>query len=187
MHSWFLLGAIPRWVLGPAAHPSRGRTRLRSLFAVLVGTLQRALSVTARYSKKMRTEQAEDSEHVRPLLQDLSMNFAPRSAPHAIPSIDQHIPRPASAITSKSSPRSLIRLRNCALARSSAATASNSFFFSRSLATAAALVTELGSCDWRDGATDARMIKALARQLSSGSGRGRQLNLTRRHGPQRRV
>ena len=70
----------------------------------------------------------------------------------------QHIPTPASAVTSKSSPRSSIRVRNCALARSRATTASYSFFFSSSFAAAAAFVTDRGSWDGRFAAIDARIV-----------------------------
>ena len=95
--------------------------------------------------RRTRTEEAEDSEHVRPLLEDLPMNCVQHKAVCLGIRSQHSAPMPASAIVSKSSPSSSIRLTSCALALSSAATASNSFFFSRSLAAAAAFATDPGN------------------------------------------
>ncbi|OBZ68167.1 hypothetical protein A0H81_11793 [Grifola frondosa] len=60
-------------------------------------------------------------------------------------------------MTSKSSPKFSIRLANCVLALSKAATASNSFFFSSNLAAAAAwsrnCAIETGATEQRTGAS----------------------------------
>ena len=67
---------------------------------------------------------------------------------------------PASAMISQSSARPSMRLRNIALARSNAETASNSFFFSVRRVVAAAFGAWPGTCDERDEATDWRILFA---------------------------
>lgn len=75
-------------------------------------------------------------------------------------------PWPASAITSQSSARPSIRFTKSALARSRAATASYSFFFSSNLFIAAALTpcgAKDAACDLRFGAMECRIRCPVAR------------------------
>jgi len=155
-------------------HKTLSRGRFRYLRDILISRILLTIRDYHGVSTGDRSEQTDQTHGkdqvcetclaiVRAPRHELDRHLSVLSCNYHFRELDK--PWPASAITSQSSARPSIRFTKSALARSRAATASYSFFFSSNLFIAAALApcgAKDAACDLRFGAMECRML------LSSG-------------------